>query len=337
MRRLAPALLVACVALAACGEDPVAPPAVGATAVPLDTASDTSPTADPSPTPSPDPSPTPSATPSPEPSPTPSPSPEPEPEPEPSPTPSPDPTPSPTPTREPFPRLPASDASTDFVEEGFTIYTGGGFPGQYRVGVTVGGTGGTVVSLDVVASGPSDLRHPRTSCLVIDGDDGVRRRAGVIADRIDRTDDGYEGRLVFVAVVSGRYTFQYSCRDDYLPVVLGTRTVPSIGVSDYAGPVGSPGDYYAVLFGVGGRRVTFHAVGRGDLIAPDGQCLVEPDGTEHLPVELDTTYSDRNDDTDAASFGDIAVFDVAPEAGWEWAWTCSGSYQPVLIDRVPVE
>lgn len=157
---------------------------------------------------------------------------------------------------------------------------------SYAAQVTGVSQDGLSLNVDFTATGPSDLRRPETSCLMIAGDDGQSYTARLADSALTTDTTGhFEGTLTFPALISGRYTFLYSCRTDYSAAEIGTVTVPSVGVSRFSE------DYYAVVLGYDYTDLFFAAHGRSDLPSPETSCIEAYAGTYNPQVTIESQWS----------------------------------------------
>jgi len=117
-----------------------------------------------------------------------------------------------------------------------------------------------------------DLRDPTTSCIQIATSAGEVTLSALTADLPVNTPGHYQGSLTFPLVVSGSYSFSYSCESDYSVVTLGSLAQNVVGLSVYPG-----GNFVVVVTKVtptsSGVVLSFEAAGASDLDQPDSSCL----------------------------------------------------------------
>lgn len=180
------------------------------------------------------------------------------------------------------------------------------------------------ISLHFDALGPSDLRQPDSSCLVISGDDGNQYLARPIGmDLTTERAGNFAGWLRFPALISGQYGFLYSCADDYTTAVLGSVSIPSLGVSRFSE------SYYAVVREVRGAQVVFGVHGKSDLREPETSCLRGVGGelAPYVQVTVDYEFERRA----RTILGSMTFSEDV--AGYEFVYSCSG-YSAVLMPRI---
>lgn len=141
------------------------------------------------------------------------------------------------------------------------------YSADYAATVTAVSQDGLKIHVDFTATGRSDLRHPETSCLVIEGTDGAHYLAWPTAVSLAVDSPGtFSGRMSFPGLVSGSYGMRYSCETDYTTAAIGTVNVPSVGVSRYSE------EYYAVVLDSDVHGIEFAAHGKTDLRPPETSC-----------------------------------------------------------------
>lgn len=96
-----------------------------------------------------------------------------------------------------------------------------GLLGNYRATITSARLEGDLIVVGFTATGPSDLRHPRESCLVIESG-GAERTLMPVSTALTKNASGdFAGLWSFPDPGIGRLGVRYSCRADYTTAALG--------------------------------------------------------------------------------------------------------------------
>ena len=183
---------------------------------------------------------------------------------------------------------------------------------------------GYLLEVQIDAHGAADLRRPETSCVHIDGDDNngyVSAPASAdITETTTASGTQFVGTMTFPALISGSYSFNYSCAPDYSEAYLGEVSAPNLGISRY------DAQYYAVVLGTSGTRLDFAAHGGTDLRDPQTSCLYDDTGAT-LATGLQLSYTAE---TFSATYVGTLTFDSVPTDP-SFVYSCTGDYTPVPL------
>ncbi|ABD11508.1 serine/threonine protein kinase [Frankia casuarinae] len=196
------------------------------------------------------------------------------------------------------------------------------YSADYYATLTRSRQDGFLLRVGFDATGRSDLRDPRTSCVLVSSGSRELRLFPVQADVPVSSSGRYSGTLTFSLALPGSYRFRYSCQADYSAALLGTVTMPSVAVSVY------DDNYFVnvleVRVGAGRTVVFFAAAGAADLRVPVTSCLRLESGIRRPVVELKTS---RKSPTGATYIGTMR-FEGTPPA--TLVYSCS-DYSPVNL------
>ncbi|WP_462187614.1 MULTISPECIES: serine/threonine-protein kinase [unclassified Frankia] len=196
------------------------------------------------------------------------------------------------------------------------------YSADYYATLTRSRQDGFLLRVGFDATGRSDLRDPRTSCVLVSSGSREFRLFPVQAEVPVSSSGRYSGTLTFSLALPGSYRFRYSCQADYSPALLGTVTMPSVAVSVY------DDNYFVnvleVRVGAGRTVVLFAAAGAADLRVPATSCLRSEGGIRKPVVELKTS---RKSLTGATYIGTMR-FEGTPPA--TFVYSCS-DYSPVNL------